>query len=143
MAVRMEFALAEPAGGSSIADHRSALDRRVMRFAGELIALQNAGLLTSREIAESFNRDGIPNPFGRRWAEKTVFRMLVRGRNMGLPLIVRSRSEAAQARRPNYSSRTYQREQSDRACRAVRETPETDAVITSAWRQNGKVNSPR
>ena len=118
------------------------LTRRVRAFAGELIARQTSGVITARDLADSLNADGVASPLSRAWSAKTVFRMLRHGKGMGLPFILRSRSEAASARRPSYSSRSYHRQQQDRAWkefRAQRRKAENDSlIIAPALRQTAE-----
>ncbi|MBU0658708.1 MAG: hypothetical protein KKF15_07970 [Alphaproteobacteria bacterium] len=114
-----------------------ALDRRVRQFAQHLIARQERGIITSRDLAASLNLDGVLNPSGKLWAHRTVFRMLKRGREIDLPFVVWSRSEAASRRRVVRRSK-YEIEAELRAKRAAAEKRrcmregKTDAAIISA-----------
>jgi len=125
----------EPIGRAPDGLTRSgALTCRVLAFASEFLSRQKAGLISSRAIAASLNKDEIANPLGRPWSDKSVYRMLKHGKEMGFPFIVRSRAEAAQQRTPNYEPRTYVREQNDEAWRrfvSKLRSEENDTLIIS------------
>jgi hypothetical protein len=113
-------------------DPSSALTRRVRAVADELVSRQQAGVISSRALAKSLNADGIPNPLGRRWSSKSVYRMLKHGKALGLPFIVRSPAEAAEQRIPNYASRSALRDANNTAWRRFRsreQAAENDTVI--------------
>lgn len=133
MAVRIH--LAEGMSAKEQPQPAGILTHRVRAFAGELIARQASGVITARDLANSLNADGVASPLGKAWSAKTIFRMLRHGRALGFPLILRSPSEAASARRPCYASRSYQRQQQDRAWkefRAQHRNSENDPLIIAS-----------
>lgn len=102
-------------GAPAPARREGALDQRVRRNAPDFLKLQEAGLISARQIADSLNENGIKNAAGKPWAAKTIYRMLKRGKQLGLPFALRSPSQAATERIPDYSSRAWKRTQRDAA----------------------------
>ena len=83
-----------PRGGSGVA-----FDRRVRAYAQLLLDKQAAGYVTSRELEAVLNEEGAPSPRGPKWSEATIYRMLKRGGELGIPFKRRGRSEAASRRK--------------------------------------------
>lgn len=114
----------------------SLADRRTISLAPEIIARQKAGHITSRQLCESLKADGILQASGKAWAEATVFRMLKRGRKLGLPFVLRSKARAASERVPDQRSldtrRAEQKEADAKLLHLARsKMAENDALITS------------
>jgi len=78
----------------------------VEKFAARVALLQASGVITSRDLAVWLNEQGIENPHGKHWSHAVVFRLLRRAKLAGLPVILRSRSEATSARRVRRRSKS-------------------------------------
>lgn len=86
-----------------------AFDRRVHEIAPTIIAQQKQGCVSGRQLEASFAADGILNWKCRRWDHRTLYRVLKRGKELGLAFILRTRSQAAMERKPDYRTPTEKR----------------------------------
>ena len=106
---------------SKRADKLSLTDRRTIALAPEIIARQKAGYVTSRQLCECLKADGVLQPSGKAWAESTLFRMLKRGRKLGFPFVLRSRSQAASDRPPDHRTPATKRAERNAALQRLLE----------------------
>lgn len=122
-----------------------AFDREIRRMAQEIIDRQAKGILTSRALAESLATAGLVNSRGRAWSESSISRMLRRGKVLGFPFILRSRSAAACERKPDFRSKEFKRAERERLFRALlgrsaEAEGASDAVLTSRPPKKGDTN---
>jgi hypothetical protein len=76
-----------------------AFDQSVLRFADAILVGQSKGHVHARELARWLNDQEIPSPNGGPWSASTVYRMLFRAEKLGVPVVRRSRSDAASRRK--------------------------------------------
>ena len=113
-----------------------AFDRRVREIAPEIIARQQEGCVTARQLEGSLHADGVLNVKGRRWQHRCLYRVLKRGLELGMDFILRSKSQAARERKPDYRSRAEKvAGREARFAKLLASSPglkaQFDAVITS------------
>lgn len=92
MAVRITVAPSKPQG-----NRQKGYDLKVRLLAPILISLQDKGYVSAAHIAAALRQTGMLTPKGKPYAESVIFGMLRRGKQLGLPVIVRSPNEAASA----------------------------------------------
>ena len=92
MAVRIHIS-----GHSPKHNRRRGYNKMVRAIAPTLVALQGKGYVSAAQIAEALGSTTIRTSKGKPYAESTIFGILKRGRELGLPLVIRTRSEAASA----------------------------------------------
>jgi hypothetical protein len=90
MAVRITLGAGKPIG-----NRRAGYERKVREIAPMLIALQNKGYISAAHLAEALREIGVRTDRDKPYAESTIFGMVRRGKQLGLPLLRRTRSEAA------------------------------------------------
>lgn len=81
-------------------NRKAGYDRRVREMAPLLGLLQAKGFVSARDISTALRLTSLRSSKGKPYAESVVYGWLRRGKLLGLPLIVRSRSEAASASWP-------------------------------------------
>ena len=84
-------------------------DRFLLKVAPMLRAIQREGNLGCAAIAARLNEAGLPSPRGGAWCASTVWHYLGRARELGIPLIRRSRAEGAVGRPVSYRPRGEKR----------------------------------
>lgn len=82
-----------------------AFDREIRECAHMLLSAQAEGHIDSRAIADALNRQGLKTLRGSDWSDAVVYRMLKRGREIGIPFIRHGRSEAASKRKVHRRSK--------------------------------------
>ena len=79
-------------------NRRNGYNMKVRHYAPDFQALQDSGYVSVSAMCQYLNSNCQFNSKGKPWAESTIYGMLKRGKELGIPLILRSRSEAASSR---------------------------------------------
>lgn len=103
MAVSIQKA-GQPVPRRSCNAHRGFM-RRVRELAPLIVSMQSENYVSPREIASALSEVGYRNGAGRPHSEATIRRMIIAAKELGFPVVHRSRSDAQAASWTQFGAR--------------------------------------